>query len=112
MCQAGRKTEGKVNGELLVNGAPVNFATFNRVAGYVEQIDSHEETATVYEAIRFRFVTCSPFPSSTTGWRYSRLLPCAISRSFSLVLVVSLCYPQASLSLACRLCFSHVLRVS
>jgi len=50
---AGMKTGGHVTGSIKVNGKPVDFNTFKRVAGYVEQFDSHLETATVREAIAF-----------------------------------------------------------
>ena len=49
---AGRKTEGAITGQLLINGAPRD-QYFHRFSGYVEQFDSHLPTSTVREAIRF-----------------------------------------------------------
>ena len=50
---AGRKTAGVIEGEILVNGYPKVTATFNRMCGYVEQIDNHLSTTTVREALLF-----------------------------------------------------------
>lgn len=50
---AGRKTAGKIEGEILVNGYPKHEATFSRVTGYVEQTDVHTPTDTVREALMF-----------------------------------------------------------
>jgi energy-coupling factor transporter ATP-binding protein EcfA2 len=50
---AGRKTVGRIEGDILVNGEPKNTATFQRLAGYCEQNDIHVGTATVREALRF-----------------------------------------------------------
>jgi len=50
---AGRKTQGLIEGTILVNGEPKNDASFNRVAGYVEQMDAHIPNATVYESLMF-----------------------------------------------------------
>jgi ABC-type multidrug transport system ATPase subunit/ABC-type multidrug transport system permease subunit len=49
---AGKKTGGTISGELLVNGLPRD-PSFFRIAGYVEQFDSHNEKSTVREAVRF-----------------------------------------------------------
>ena len=49
---AGKKTSGAIEGEILVNGRPKD-ETFTRVAGYVEQFDSHNPMSTVQEAIAF-----------------------------------------------------------
>ena len=49
---AGKKTSGHINGEILVNGRPKD-ETFTRIAGYVEQNDSHNPMSTVREAIAF-----------------------------------------------------------
>ena len=49
---ASRKTIGVVSGDLLVNGRPQS-ADFQRGTAYVEQLDQHEHTATVREALRF-----------------------------------------------------------
>ena len=38
---------------MRINGHPKEQATFARVAGYVEQFDTHTAAATVYEALLF-----------------------------------------------------------
>ena len=38
---AGRKTQGEIRGEILVNGFPKVQETWARVVGYVEQMDIH-----------------------------------------------------------------------
>ena len=35
---AGRKTQGEITGDILVNGHPKDQATWSRVMGYVEQV--------------------------------------------------------------------------
>ncbi|KAJ2805553.1 ATP-binding cassette transporter snq2, partial [Coemansia guatemalensis] len=47
-----RKTIGKLEGEMLMNGAP-QPRSFRRVTGYCEQLDVHNPHATVREALRF-----------------------------------------------------------
>lgn len=49
---AGRKTTGKVGGELLVDGAPLP-SDFSRRTGFVQQGDIHEPFSTVREALQF-----------------------------------------------------------
>jgi ATP-binding cassette subfamily G (WHITE) protein 2 (SNQ2) len=49
---AGKKTVGRIYGEYLVNGKPLD-GSFATVSGYVEQFDSHNELSTVKEAIAF-----------------------------------------------------------
>lgn len=49
---AQRKTEGTIHGSVLVDGRPVPIS-FQRSAGYVEQLDIHESLATVREALEF-----------------------------------------------------------
>jgi ATP-binding cassette subfamily G (WHITE) protein 2 (SNQ2) len=49
---ARRKTEGTINGSVLVDGRPIPVS-FQRSAGYVEQLDVHEPLATVREALEF-----------------------------------------------------------
>ena len=49
---AGKKTSGRTEGEILVNGRPKD-AAFTRIAGYVEQNDAHNPSSTVREAIAF-----------------------------------------------------------
>ncbi|KAL2022942.1 hypothetical protein VTK56DRAFT_4157 [Thermocarpiscus australiensis] len=47
-----RQTVGVVTGDMLVDGKPLP-SDFQRSTGFVEQMDLHEETATVREAIEF-----------------------------------------------------------
>ncbi len=50
---AGRKTQGKIEGDILVNGKKVTASRFARLNGYVEQEDIHNPTATVRETLLF-----------------------------------------------------------
>ncbi|KAK6193093.1 ATPase with role in protein import into the ER [Pestalotiopsis sp. IQ-011] len=49
---AQRKTEGTIHGSILVDGRPLPVS-FQRSAGYCEQLDVHEPFATVREALEF-----------------------------------------------------------
>ncbi|QDS72894.1 hypothetical protein FKW77_007666 [Venturia effusa] len=49
---AQRKTDGTIQGEILVDGRPLPVS-FQRSAGYCEQLDVHEPFATVREALEF-----------------------------------------------------------
>lgn len=49
---AQRKTEGTIHGSVLVDGRPLPVS-FQRSAGYCEQLDVHEPFATVREALEF-----------------------------------------------------------
>lgn len=49
---AQRKTDGKIHGSILVDGRPLSVS-FQRSAGYCEQLDVHESLATVREALEF-----------------------------------------------------------
>ncbi|KAH4116313.1 hypothetical protein HBH47_169040 [Parastagonospora nodorum] len=49
---AQRKTEGTIRGEILVDGRPLPVS-FQRSAGYCEQLDVHEPFCTVREALEF-----------------------------------------------------------
>ncbi|CAI6039814.1 unnamed protein product [Clonostachys chloroleuca] len=49
---AQRKTEGTIHGSVLVDGRSIPVS-FQRSAGYVEQLDIHEPLATVREALEF-----------------------------------------------------------
>ncbi|CAO3689827.1 unnamed protein product [Umbelopsis vinacea] len=49
---AKRKTIGKVEGEIFLNGKAL-AADFERITGYVEQMDVHNPNLTVREALRF-----------------------------------------------------------
>lgn len=50
---AGRKTQGIIRGDILVNGRPKEQATWSRVVGYVEQMDIHSSRITVKESLQF-----------------------------------------------------------
>ncbi|KAJ5572353.1 hypothetical protein N7535_006013 [Penicillium sp. DV-2018c] len=56
---AQRKTEGTINGSILVDGRPLPVS-FQRSAGYVEQLDVHERMATVREALEFSALLRQP----------------------------------------------------
>ncbi|GAA5820477.1 hypothetical protein JCM11251_005643 [Rhodosporidiobolus azoricus] len=49
---AGRKTTGKVGGEMLIDGAPLP-SDFSRRTGFCQQGDVHEPFSTVREALQF-----------------------------------------------------------
>ncbi|CZT03553.1 probable ATP-binding cassette multidrug transport protein [Rhynchosporium agropyri] len=49
---AQRKTDGTIKGSILVDGRPLSIS-FQRSAGYCEQLDVHEPLATVREALEF-----------------------------------------------------------
>ncbi|OQR93166.1 ATP-binding Cassette (ABC) Superfamily [Thraustotheca clavata] len=50
---AGRKTGGRIMGDVYINGEPKDPTTFSRIASYCEQMDIHSEKATVWEALEF-----------------------------------------------------------
>ncbi|RLN61611.1 hypothetical protein BBJ29_007857 [Phytophthora kernoviae] len=50
---AGRKTGGKVRGEILLNGFPATDLAIRRCTGYCEQMDIHNDSATIREALTF-----------------------------------------------------------
>lgn len=50
---AGRKTGGKIQGTILLNGYPANDLAIRRCTGYCEQMDIHSDSATVREALIF-----------------------------------------------------------
>ncbi|KAK3672744.1 hypothetical protein LTR78_007330 [Recurvomyces mirabilis] len=56
---ARRKTQGTIQGSVLVDGRPVPIS-FQRSAGYVEQMDVHEPLATVREALEFSALLRQP----------------------------------------------------
>ncbi|KAJ2796367.1 ATP-binding cassette transporter snq2, partial [Coemansia guatemalensis] len=59
-----RKTIGKLEGEMLMNGAE-QPPSFRRITGYCEQLDVHNPHATVREALRFSAaLRCSPSVSA------------------------------------------------
>ncbi|KAH6706458.1 atrB, ABC transporter [Leptodontidium sp. MPI-SDFR-AT-0119] len=49
---AQRKVDGTIHGDILVDGRPLSVS-FQRSAGYCEQLDVHESLATVREALEF-----------------------------------------------------------
>lgn len=56
---AQRKTEGTIHGSILVDGRPLSIS-FQRSAGYCEQLDIHEPLATVREALEFSALLRQP----------------------------------------------------
>nr|XP_024402508.1 pleiotropic drug resistance protein 1-like isoform X1 [Physcomitrium patens]XP_024402509.1 pleiotropic drug resistance protein 1-like isoform X1 [Physcomitrium patens]XP_024402510.1 pleiotropic drug resistance protein 1-like isoform X1 [Physcomitrium patens]XP_024402511.1 pleiotropic drug resistance protein 1-like isoform X1 [Physcomitrium patens]XP_024402512.1 pleiotropic drug resistance protein 1-like isoform X1 [Physcomitrium patens]XP_024402513.1 pleiotropic drug resistance protein 1-li len=50
---AGRKTTGRILGDILANGYPKEQETFARITGYVEQNDIHTPFITVRESFQF-----------------------------------------------------------
>lgn len=60
---AQRKTEGTINGSVLVDGRPLSIS-FQRSAGYCEQLDVHEPLATVREALEFSALLRQPRTTS------------------------------------------------
>ncbi|EGZ06370.1 pleiotropic drug resistance protein ABC superfamily [Phytophthora sojae] len=50
---AGRKTGGRIVGDIIVNGEPKDPSNFSRITAYCEQMDIHSEAATIYEALVF-----------------------------------------------------------
>lgn len=56
---AQRKTEGTIRGSILVDGRPLPVS-FQRSAGYCEQLDVHEPLATVREALEFSALLRQP----------------------------------------------------
>jgi len=58
-----RKTIGVVTGDILVVGKPVGIE-FQRGTAYCEQLDVHETTATVCEALRFSAYLRQPYDVS------------------------------------------------
>ncbi|KAK1140842.1 hypothetical protein N8T08_009839 [Aspergillus melleus] len=60
---AQRKTEGTINGSIMVDGRPLPVS-FQRMAGYCEQLDVHEPFATVREALEFSALLRQPRTTS------------------------------------------------
>ncbi|POM70838.1 ABC Superfamily, partial [Phytophthora palmivora] len=50
---AGRKTGGKIRGQILLNGHPASDLAIRRSTGYCEQMDIHSESSTIREALTF-----------------------------------------------------------
>ncbi|KAI5799098.1 ABC-2 type transporter-domain-containing protein [Peziza echinospora] len=60
---AARKNIGVITGDILIDGAPTG-ASFQRGTSYAEQLDIHESTQTVREALRFSAYLRQPFETS------------------------------------------------
>lgn len=56
---AQRKTEGTIQGSILVDGRPLSVS-FQRSTGYCEQLDVHEPFTTVREALEFSAILRQP----------------------------------------------------
>jgi ATP-binding cassette subfamily G (WHITE) protein 2 (SNQ2) len=56
---AARKTDGEIEGEVLMNGHPLPIS-FQRTTGYCEQVDVHLPQATVREALEFSALLRQP----------------------------------------------------
>ncbi|RHY08597.1 hypothetical protein DYB36_003289 [Aphanomyces astaci] len=50
---AGRKTGGRIVGDIIINGEPKNPVNFSRITAYCEQMDIHSEMSTIGEALWF-----------------------------------------------------------
>ncbi|TMW61662.1 hypothetical protein Poli38472_010725 [Pythium oligandrum] len=50
---AGRKTGGKIKGQILLNGHQATDLSVRRATGYCEQMDIHSEASTIREALTF-----------------------------------------------------------
>jgi ABC-type multidrug transport system ATPase subunit/ABC-type multidrug transport system permease subunit len=50
---AGRKTGGRIVGDIYVNGELKDPEIFSRITAYCEQMDIHSEAATIFEALVF-----------------------------------------------------------
>ncbi|CAK4186149.1 unnamed protein product [Aphanomyces euteiches] len=57
---AGRKTAGKITGDILLNGYPATDLALQRCTGYCEQMDVHSESATFREALTFSAILRQP----------------------------------------------------
>lgn len=56
---AQRKDSGEIHGSILIDGRPQGIS-FQRTTGYCEQVDVHEKTATVKEALLFSALLRQP----------------------------------------------------
>lgn len=56
---AQRKDAGEIHGSILIDGRPQGIS-FQRTTGYCEQMDVHEATATVREALVFSALLRQP----------------------------------------------------
>lgn len=60
---AQRKDSGEIFGSILIDGRPQGIS-FQRTTGYCEQLDVHESTATVREALIFSALLRQPASTS------------------------------------------------
>lgn len=65
---AGRKTQGEITGDILVNGHPKDQKTWSRVVGYVEQMDIHSPQVCSCQVFAF---TAAPKAAPTTKFTCS-----------------------------------------
>lgn len=72
---AQRKTEGTIKGSVLVDGRPLPVS-FQRSAGYCEQMDVHEPLTTVRE-VRFSDIAAEPQVLTSSVRLYSSVQSCA-----------------------------------
>ncbi|XP_058002043.1 pleiotropic drug resistance protein 1 [Hevea brasiliensis] len=64
---AGRKTDGYIEGSILISGYPKKQETFARMSGYCEQTDIHSPHVTVYESLLYSaWLRLSPEVNSHT----------------------------------------------
>lgn len=57
---APRKTEGTINGKIVIDGHPL-LLSFQRSTGYCEQLDVHEPYTTMREALEFSALLRQPY---------------------------------------------------
>ncbi|POM74405.1 ABC Superfamily [Phytophthora palmivora] len=50
---AGRKTDGQIRGDIMLNGHPATDIAIRRATGYCEQMDIHSDSSTFREALTF-----------------------------------------------------------
>lgn len=67
---AGRKTQGEITGDILVNGHPKDQKTWSRVVGYVEQMDIHSPQVC---SCQVSACTAAPAAACSLQFSYSRL---------------------------------------
>ena len=73
----GRKTVGKITGQMHINGAPMDHNLFMRVSAFAEQEDVHADYSTVREAIAFS--ASMRLPASLTSSQRSAFVDYVLS---------------------------------
>jgi ABC-type multidrug transport system ATPase subunit len=68
---AGIKTQGKIRGDIFLNGRRMTRAEFTKVAGYVQQFGVHSDTSTIRESLEFSFLLRLPKDSNLSPERRS-----------------------------------------